>query len=190
MTHYETLGIPPTATQIRIKQAYRKLAQETHPDKSNTGDFKAVQKAYEVLKDPQSRAEYDKQGLLNPEYKAAIKKLQNTAIQVIINSDYDVDIVLQLTINVNNYLRGLQAEREKTVLEGDKFKRVKRKLKTKSTFSRNIFIEVIESSQEQIEKHLKTVSNEISMTQKMLEVLEFYEYECLQFFPRYEARII
>ena len=190
MNHYETLGVPPTATQIQIKQAYRKLAQKTHPDKSDMGDFKAVQGAYKILKDPQSRAEYDKQGMLNPEYKAAIKKLQNTAIQVIVNSEYDVDIILQLTINVNTYISGLRAEQEKSVLEGQKFKRVKRKLKTKSTFSRNIFIEKIEATQEQIEKHIKTITDKISMAEKMLEILDFYEYECLQFFPRYEARII
>ncbi len=64
--YYQILGIGRDATQDQIKQAYRKLARKYHPDVSKERDaearFKDAGEAYEVLKDPEKRAAYDKFG--------------------------------------------------------------------------------------------------------------------------------
>jgi tetratricopeptide (TPR) repeat protein len=62
--HYQVLGVLPAASAEAIKQAYRRLANQLHPDKHG-GDpryeeqFKAVAIAYRVLSDPGRRAQYD-----------------------------------------------------------------------------------------------------------------------------------
>ncbi len=64
--YYEILGVDRDATQDAIKQAYRRLARKYHPDVSKEPDaekkFKDLGEAYEVLKDPEKRAAYDKFG--------------------------------------------------------------------------------------------------------------------------------
>ena len=64
--YYATLGVKREASADEIKRAYRKLARKYHPDVSKEPDaearFKEVGEAYEVLKDPEKRAAYDRLG--------------------------------------------------------------------------------------------------------------------------------
>ncbi|WP_426119718.1 curved DNA-binding protein [Pseudomonas sp. DSP3-2-2] len=61
--YYKILGLEPTADDKAIKVAYRKLARKYHPDVSKEAGaeekFKEASEAYEVLKSPEKRAEYD-----------------------------------------------------------------------------------------------------------------------------------
>src|SRR3569623_2534787 len=65
--YYETLEVAKGADGTVLKSAYRKLAKKFHPDK-NPGDhtaeikFKEINEAYDVLKDDQKRAAYDRFG--------------------------------------------------------------------------------------------------------------------------------
>src|SRR3989337_3940121 len=65
--YYEILGIGRSATEEEIKKAYRNLARKYHPDlhpgnKEMEARFKEINEAYEVLKDPKKREEYDRFG--------------------------------------------------------------------------------------------------------------------------------
>jgi molecular chaperone DnaJ len=64
---YDLLGVGRGADEASIKAAYRRLAKEHHPDRKNgckesEARFKAINEAYDVLKDPQKRAAYDRFG--------------------------------------------------------------------------------------------------------------------------------
>lgn len=62
--YYKTLGVDKKASADEIKKAFRKLAQQYHPDKP-TGDeakFKEINEAYSVLSDQKKRAQYDQFG--------------------------------------------------------------------------------------------------------------------------------
>ena len=62
-THYQSLGIAPTATAAEVKSAYRALVMQHHPDRSrdpkSPSIFLEIQAAYEVLGDPPRRRDYD-----------------------------------------------------------------------------------------------------------------------------------
>jgi molecular chaperone DnaJ len=65
--YYELLGVQRGADDAAIKAAYRRLAKEHHPDRKNgckesEARFKAINEAYDILKDPQKRAAYDRFG--------------------------------------------------------------------------------------------------------------------------------
>lgn len=64
---YEVLGVARAASEKDIRQAYRKLARQYHPDVNRSGKgveekFKEINQAYEVLSDPEKRRKYDKYG--------------------------------------------------------------------------------------------------------------------------------
>src|SRR5712692_4136399 len=65
--YYEVVEVERTAVEGELKSAFRKLAMKLHPDR-NPGDktsesrFKEINEAYEILKDPDKRAAYDRFG--------------------------------------------------------------------------------------------------------------------------------
>ncbi len=61
--YYEVLGVGKNASPDEIKKAFRRLAVKHHPDRGGSEeDFKEINEAYEVLKDPSKRQRYDQFG--------------------------------------------------------------------------------------------------------------------------------
>lgn len=73
--YYEILGVPRDATPEDIKRAYRRLAKQYHPDVNkddpNANEkFKEINEAYEVLSDPNKRAQYDRFGTVGGDFSS------------------------------------------------------------------------------------------------------------------------
>ena len=65
--YYAVLGVKKDATEKEIRQAFRRLARQYHPDvnpnnKEAEEHFKEINEAYEVLSDPEKRQRYDEMG--------------------------------------------------------------------------------------------------------------------------------
>ncbi|MEI6477479.1 MAG: DnaJ domain-containing protein [bacterium] len=66
--YYGLLGVAKGASPDEIKKAFRKKAHELHPDKGGDAEaFKKVNEAYQVLSDPQKKAQYDAYGTAGPQ---------------------------------------------------------------------------------------------------------------------------
>src|SRR5215211_5238746 len=76
--YYQVLGVARTASDKDIRNAYRKLARQHHPDlhpndKAAEARFKEIGQAYEVLSDAEKRKKYDRFGPDWQKYEAAEK---------------------------------------------------------------------------------------------------------------------
>tara|TARA_A100001011_G_C14253715_1_gene819097 strand:+ start:608 stop:1435 length:828 start_codon:yes stop_codon:yes gene_type:complete len=59
-THYDTLGVPQSASDQEIKKAYKKLAMQYHPDKGGDSEqFQKINEAYDSIKTAEKRQQYD-----------------------------------------------------------------------------------------------------------------------------------
>ncbi len=130
MNLYETLGVAPIADAAVIKAAYRRLAMLHHPDRGgNKEAMQAVQDAYDVLSDPERRAQYDAGGgterTLSPEEMAAailranaLSLIRGSLVKALQSVDEAKNNVLDV---VRDTLRSAQAETQKQIdgmLEG------------------------------------------------------------------------
>ena len=212
---YETLDVDSTATLKEIKYAYKKLAGVWHPDKwvgSTEGDrraaeveFKQIEEAYRVLKDPINRAHYDQTGEGNmPKSKdLAVKKiisLFQKHIKEALEQELKADLAgaalgstgitfFQLdssTKNMSNIIRTVrkQLKHDKKVVDEAiknltkgvaKLNKYKRKVRTKEGTA-NLYAQVIEQQLQATQGALAQGGIEAIALETALASLDDYEY--------------
>jgi len=180
MNLYDELGLPPDCTADEIKQMYRSLAQQHHPDKGGDEDtFKKIKLAYEVLSDPDRRAEYDSTGATQEATTVRSEALQELAGLVTycigkINPDRD-DLILQMKNELNESVRQIKDNIIKCnnfIINLNKIlKKVNRK-KEGEDFIKSIIEEQIRNR----ERELKNFDRKIEVSNYMYELIEDYYY--------------
>jgi len=94
--YYEILQISPTAEPETVHKVYRLLAQRCHPDNKDTGNevqFRELSDAYQVLSDPQRRAQYD---VSHAALRQSRWRLVSNGAQAA--NDFEVEQLIRLTV--------------------------------------------------------------------------------------------
>lgn len=147
---YYILGVPEDATPEEIRKAYKKLANEHHPDKP-TGDplvFKLIKQAYEILIDPEKRQNYDATGIFDGEDAEKVKTARATVegmIDAIIQDENleleYIDIVSEikkvLAHNIKQYEKGMK-RLNKAIKRLNKYKKRAKSGLIRAVFDKNI----------------------------------------------------
>lgn len=118
MKYYDVLGVPPDATESKIKRAYYIKARKWHPDKNHSEEAKAkfqeIGEAYQVLGDEKLRAVYDKsgeEGLSADKTDAAVESLDPSLIfTFLFGNDSFNDIVGRLQVVTQALVAGADGD--------------------------------------------------------------------------------
>src|SRR5262245_11051173 len=117
LDYYEVLQISPNAEPDTVHRVYRLLAQRFHPDNQSTGDserFRILTEAYQVLGDPERRAQYD---VHRPEVHEERSRLISQAVRAV--NEVESEQLLRLTILELLYARRRTDPRVPGVFYGD-----------------------------------------------------------------------
>jgi DnaJ-class molecular chaperone len=105
MNYYEYLGLTPGASFTEIKNSYKKLAKEFHPDKQgDSNKFKELNNIYNILNNPESRNDYDCFGEKMPKLNTNTgyyEIFMDTTLENIYNKD-TVNLLLNYSIECQN----------------------------------------------------------------------------------------
>src|SRR5437762_6925360 len=107
---YGLLGVHPTASPQEIRLAYRQRAMIWHPDRNKSTDaeetFKLIRSAYEVLRDPSRRADYDRNAASHSDESSAYAEQPASAPQREPPARSAPDVRRRVYITLDEQLRG------------------------------------------------------------------------------------
>ncbi len=180
--YYELLGVSRDASTEEIKRAYRRLALELHPDRNPSEEaeeeFRKVQRAYEVLGDPERWKRYDATGTTSTKNDigdAAQAKLAEIFALAIRTATDDSDLIEEVRRSVVHTKATMDRDVSKLRKEIEKLEKTRARVKRKDD-GFNLFDHV---AAEQIKRHNKQINEIVTnyeVADKILEMLD--DYEC------------
>ena len=176
MNPYETLNVNTDATTDEIKQAYRKAANKSHPDKEggDAEEFKIVSVAYQILKDPDRRAQYDETGDMGggPQSDPVLDRAAQLFNNIIEREQFGGDIITKCEVMVDNAKIGCESEIEKA---GDMIGKLTKQLnRVTATGDINLFENLIRNKIDALQKQLDHFISEKALLTSVGELLEGY----------------
>lgn len=182
---YEDLGVNEDATGDEIKRAYKKGAQENHPDKNDGSDeshekFNQVRRAYDVLSDPGKRDHYDQTGEEEePDIEKHAHGMLMSAISAMFSSSMDISH-RDLIEGVRVQIRGQVQEAENKILslkkQLEKMDKISKRIKGRRP-DRDVFKQAEDDISAGIEASIRHEETVGEVMEIMLTMLEGYEYE-------------
>lgn len=175
MTHYDTLGLQPDATPEDIKRAFRAKASAAHPDKGgSTTAMQAINKAHDVLGDPERRRNYDATGqdqMPDSIENQARAVLMQVLTEVMANSDGDW--LSEASHLVKNKGASFAATRKQ--LEVRKRRLEKRSGKIKVKDGENIVQMLIDAQLRDLERNFEEIARAEALHKAVTALLDKHE---------------
>jgi len=173
-THYEKLGVSPTATAEEIKRAYRQKAAETHPDKGGRDkEFAEIGKAYETLKNPERRLLYDATGQDNrPPIEVEVQNTLLAAFNSALSQQGDIEILAFVRKGFDQYLTEFPAQIEELNKKRNKLAVKREKITAKGV---NLVHQLIDAEIQRIDAGISQMEHQRDLSIKCKEALECYE---------------
>lgn len=174
LSHYDTLGVAPDATPDQIKQAKRRAAQKAHPDKGGSdAEMAAVNKAYEVLSNAETREHYDQTGE-DPSAPVdggsmVLMQLFEKAIE-----ECDGDVMAFCHKHLDRALADLKGDEAETRRVIRKLTKKRDRLKVRDDRP-NIFASLIDHKLAEQEAHLRSIDRGRANAEAAKEHLAAYE---------------
>lgn len=177
MNLYDILGVSPDADDKEIKKAYRKEAQNTHPDReSGDGDkFQLVAKAYNILSDKDRRDEYDRTGNTEegPDQRTIAESKLAHLFEGLINSEsFEGNLIDNCRQKVLEILRNI--DNTGSTVRG-KLKKLQKQKGRIVADDHNMYDQILGNSIKALENDLRRLDKEREITSEVQALLERYE---------------
>lgn len=179
-TLYDDLGLKTDCTSAEIKQQYRLLAHQHHPDRGGDEEqFKRIKFAYEILSDPVKRAHYDSTGENYDQVNVdneVVTRLSNMISQFTqqINPDFD-DLIVTMKVDIQQ----AQHQTHNAIIQCNvmiqKLNVIAQKIKMKKE-GENLLRSFVEEKIKHHYNELATHQITLIIYKKMLEMLEDYHF--------------
>lgn len=177
MTHYETLGVEPSASAADIKAAYRRKSSAAHPDREggSVEAQQAVNDAYAVLGDPDRRSRYDATG--DDKAPVSIEAKARDALLALFHAviDGDGDMVHAVHGMLSQHRTQTNTIRHQAVQRRAKLLKRREKVKVKS--GNNLVHGLIDQAVVQLDVQIATATEGLEINAAALAMLSDYEFD-------------
>lgn len=182
---YDTLGVDLPASADEIKAAYRAKAKQHHPDKGGDADrFGEIQKAYDVLSDPDRRARYDATGATDTSDPAARieamarEQVGALVLRILQSNDpgmFRKDWIADAKASVGRDRHRFQAEKRDLEAKAQLVEKLVGRFKAKGTH--NIPRDVLSHVKREVARSLEQIEEKLKVADRIEELLKDYEFE-------------
>jgi curved DNA-binding protein CbpA len=173
MCLYEALDIDKDATESEIKQAHRKAAQRTHPDREggDTKQFQRVTAAYHILKDPDRRAKYDATGDTDTNPDPVTDRLAQLFNAIIDADEFDCNVVDKCKSMLASAIQSCNLELNKI---DHKILRLSAQADRIRTSGHNLFENILQSKIVDLQKKADHMNSEIALLNNVKILVDDY----------------
>lgn len=176
---YEILGIDEGASPEEVRRAYKRLAQQHHPDreKGDPEEFEQVRSAFAVLGDAQRRARYDAGGATAepPNIEAMATQMLAQLFSQVVDNEEVVDVMATVRQHIEQEYSNFQ-ENQAVIQRKLKLLDKRQKRMTAKT-ENNLFDGVVSDKKRAHENALSNLSHNIEINRQVNKMLDDYEYD-------------